>query len=118
MYVYTFIAVPSPPVVRINPFNGVALAGESLTVNCSVIPQEGIMYNNNTISVLWSMGGGTPLPMEEDSGAMIFISSVRTSHGGRYTCTARLYIPEARVDVSGTNATAVNVQSMKKHNPN
>ena len=73
------------------------------------------MYNNNTLSVLWSMGGGMPLPMEEDSGAMIFISSVRTSHGGQYTCTARLNIPEARVDISETNTTAINVQSMKTH---
>ena len=116
IFVYAFVAVPSPPVVRVNPFNSVTLtlAGESLTVICSVIPQNGIMYNN-TLTLMWTGDGGTPLPSGESFGPIIRLSPVHTSHGGEYTCTARLNIPEARVDVSGTNTTAINVQSMKTH---
>ena len=108
-----FVAVPSPPVVRINPFNTSALAGVALTVICSVIPQIGIMYNNTTLTLMWTGDGGTPLPSRESFGPIIHLSPVHTSHDGEYTCTARLNIPEARVDVSGTNTTAINVQSMK-----
>lgn len=39
-------------------------------------------------------------------------SSLLTGYGGVYTCTARLSIPEAGVDISGTNTTIVVVQSM------
>ena len=108
-----FTAVPSPPAVRINPYNGVALAGESFAVNCSVIPQEGIMYDSNTLTVMWSRDGGSPLPDGKSSGPLIFISPVLTSHGGLYTCTARLYISEAGVNVTETNTTVINIQSMK-----
>ena len=103
-----FIAVPFSPVVRINPFNRVALAGESLRVTCSVIPQEGILEGN--LAVTWSRDGGVPLPSGESFGPMIFISSVRTSHGGEYICTARLNIPEAKVDISGTNTTSISIE--------
>ena len=106
----TFPTVPSAPVVRINPFNGDVTAGRTLRVLCSLILQEGIIYND-TLTTQWTRDG-SPLPAGENSGALIFISRVNTSHAGRYTCTARLNIPEAGVDISGTNTTSVVVQSM------
>ena len=109
----TFPTVPSAPIVRINPFNGDVTAGGTLRVTCSLILQEGIMYNDDTLTTQWSRDG-TPLPAGESSGALIFISPVNTSHAGRYTCTARLNIPEAGVDISGTNTTSIVVQSMLK----
>ena len=94
----------------INPFNGVALAGVSLRVFCSVIVQDGIMNNNTALTVMWTRDdGGMLLPVGESFGPHIFLSPVHTSHGGQYTCTARLSIPEAGVDVSGANTTSISM---------
>ena len=54
-----------------------------------------------------------PLPSRESFSGLITLFSVHTSYAGQYTCTARLNIPEAEVDVSGTNTTSIVVQSMK-----
>ena len=54
-----------------------------------------------------------PLPSRESFSGLITLFSVYTSYAGQYTCTARLNIPEAEVDVSGTNTTSIVVQSMK-----
>ena len=114
-YLCALSTVPSPPTVMINPFNGVALAGASLRVFCSVIVQDGIMYNN-TLTVMWTRDdGGILLPVGESFGPLISFSSVRTSHGGQYTCTARLSIPEAGVDVSGANTTNISIQCTYLH---
>ena len=100
----------------INPFNGVALAGASHRVFCSVIVQDGIMESNNTLTVMWTRGdGGMLLSVGESFGSHIFLSPVRTSHGGQYTCTTRLNIPEAGVDVSGANTTSISIQCTHLH---
>ena len=104
-------AVPSAPVLRINPFNSVISAGLTLRVVCSLILQEGILYNEATLTTLWTRDG-TPLPSRESLGPLLVISAVNTSHAGQYTCTTRLNIPEAGVDISGTNTTSISVRSM------
>ena len=104
---FLFISVPSPPSVKISPFNSVGLAGQTYRLTCLVIPPNGI---NRTISVMWTRDG-MALPSGESSGSIINIRSLSTSHGGRYTCSARLTIPEAGVDVSGENTTSIIVQS-------
>ena len=92
------IAVPSPPTVSVDPFNHLEMAGQPLTLNCSVSIQEGI---RGTPVLTWN---------REDDGLsrdiislppLLSFLSLRTSHAGRYTCTARLIISEAGVDISG-----------------
>ena len=111
MYNCFLPAVPSAPVLRVNPFNSVISAGLTLRVVCSLIPQEGIIYSNDTLTTLWTRDG-MPLPSGESLGPLIVISAVNTNHAGQYTCTTRLNIPEAGVDISGTNTTSISVRSM------
>ena len=111
MYNCFLPAVPSAPVLRINPFNSVISAGLTLRVVCSLMPQEGIIYSNDTLTTLWTRDG-MPLPSGESLGLLIVISAVNTNHAGQYTCTTRLNIPEAGVDISGTNTTSISVRSM------
>lgn len=90
----------------IDPFNNVAIAGESLIMTCLALPQEGIGGN---VTVTWT-GNGTSLLSEENSGSIIFLSPVKTSHAGEYTCTVRHNIPDAGVDVTETNTTSISIQ--------
>ena len=41
---------------------------------------------------------------------LLSFPSLRTSHAGRYTCTARLSIPEAGVNISGVSATNISIR--------
>ena len=88
------IVQPSSPV----------MAGDSLTLTCSQTVLEGI---SGSPTLTWTRGG-----VQQSTGSSLTFSSLLTSHGGVYTCTARLTIPEAGVDVSGLNTTNVSVQSM------
>ena len=95
--------------MSIAPFNSLEMAGQSLTLNCSVTIQDGI---RGTPTLTWTRVDDD-LPTEATSEPpLLSFSSLYTSHAGRYTCTARLFIPEARVDVSGVNTTTVTVESM------
>ena len=56
---------------------------------------------------------GVEVSGESTSGPLsLSFTSLLTTYGGVYTCTARLSIPNAGVDVSGVNLTTVIVQSM------
>ena len=41
---------------------------------------------------------------------LLSFPSLHTSHAGRYTCTARLNIPQAGVDISGDRTTSISIQ--------
>ena len=100
-------AVPSPPTVSIDPFNSLEMAGQPLTLNCLASIQEGI---RGTPVLTWTREDAS-LPSDITSAPpLLSFSSLRTSHAGRYTCTARLIIPEAGVDVPGTTTTSVFMQ--------
>ena len=102
--------VPRAPVVTIIHSSGSpVLAGLSLMLNCSAELQEGIF---GSPALVWSRDG-VELSAEVSSGSLLLpFIPVATSHGGVYTCSARLTIPEAGVDVTGENTTDVIVQSM------
>ena len=105
---------PSPPVVNVIFSNSTIIAGQLLTLTCSATIQEGI---RGTPTLTWSREGFDELPVETTSSPPLLIfSSLRTSHGGQYTCIARLSIPDAGVVVSGSNTTNVSVQSMWYNN--
>ena len=84
----------------ISPFT----AGQFLTLLCSATVQEGIDVSP---TLTWTRDG-----VQQSSGSVLYFEPLLTSHGGVYTCTARLNIPEAGVDVYGTNTTTVVVRSM------
>ena len=46
---------------------------------------------------------------------LLSFPSLWTSHAGRYTCTARLSIPGAGVDISGDRTTNVSIQCIQLH---
>ena len=93
--------------MRINPFNSLALAGQSFRLTCSALPQEGV---GGTVTLTWTRNDMELPAANESSGALVSISPVLTSHGGQYTCTARLTFPEAGIDISGANTTSISIQ--------
>ena len=89
--------------------NSTVMAGWPLSLNCSASVQEGI---SGTPTLTWTKDGDD-LPSEANAvPPLLSFSSLRTSHAGRYTCTARLNIPVAGVDVSGANTANVSIQSI------
>ena len=84
--------------------SGPFIAGQSLALTCSATVLEG---SSGSPTLTWTRGG-----VQQSTGSRLTFSSLLTSHSGVYTCTARLTIPEAGVDVSGLNTTNVSVQSM------
>ena len=106
---FHFFSDPSHPVVSIVHSSDSVMAGEPLTLTCSATIQEGI---SGTPTFTWSRDGDALPDDVNDAPPLLTFPSLRTSHGGRYTCTARLSIPEAGVDVSGTNSANVSVQSI------
>ena len=108
----SFPAAPLPPTVSIVHSNVSVMAGESLTLTCSASLQDGI---TGSPTLMWT-GGGNQLPGDASlDGPSLTFAPLNTSHGGLYTCTGRLTIPEAGVDVAGANTARVVVQSMQ-HN--
>ena len=101
---------PSVSIISAGPLTG-GLA-HNLTCSSTVIP--GLISG----PILVLEGPGVNQPGVELTGEMIYgplslyFSSLLTGYGGVYTCTARLSIPEAGVDISETNTTTVVVQSM------
>ena len=93
--------------MRISPVNSLETAGRPLSLNCSASIQDGI---SGTATLTWTRVDDV-LPIEATSEPpLLSFSSLRTNHGGKYTCTARLFIPEAGVDVSGDNTASISVQ--------
>ena len=99
------MSAPLPPTVSIAYFSSPVMAGQSLTLICSAVVQEGISGNP---TLMWTRDGVGDFIVP---GSLLTFEPLLTSHGGVYTCTATLTIPEARVDVSGVNATILYVQS-------
>jgi hypothetical protein len=104
---HTTVAVPSPPTVSIDPFNCLEMAGQPLTLTCSASIQEGI---RGTPVLTWTREDASLSSDVTSAPPLLSFPSLRTSHAGRYTCTARLSIPEAGVDISGINTTNVSIQ--------
>ena len=109
---YTFVAVPSPPTVSIDPFNRLETAGQPLTLTCSASIQEGI---RGTPVLTWTRDDAILSSDVTSAPPLLSFPSLRTSHAGRYTCTARLSIPEAGVDISGDRTTTVSIQCIQLH---
>ena len=101
------IAVSSPPTVSITPFNCLEMAGQPLTLTCSVSIQEGI---RGTPVLTWTREDASLSSDVTSAPPLLFFPSLRTSHAGRYACTARLSIPEAGVEISGDSTTNVSIQ--------
>ena len=93
--------------MRIDPFNSLEMAGRTCRLSCSASIQDGI---SGTPTLTWTREiDGFPNEAISESSLLSF-SSLHTSHAGNYTCTARLIIPEAGVDVSGANTTTISIQ--------
>ena len=100
---------PSPPTVTIVHSSSSVMAGQPLTLTCSSSLQQDV---NGSPTLMWTRDG-VDQPGEGSSNSLsLSFSPLLTSHGGVYTCTAGLTIPEASVDISGTNSTSVFVLSM------
>ena len=102
--------MPSVSITSTGPSTG-GLA-HNLICLATVVPG---LVSNHTLT--WEGPGinqpGVELIGEVLSGPLsLSFSSLLTGYGGVYTCTARFSIPEAGVDISGTNTTVVVVQSM------
>ena len=83
-------------------------ARQPLTLTCSATVQEGI---GGTPMLTWTRNG-VELSGEERSGSLVFSFSPVIRDTGEYVCTARLTIPEAGVDISGSNTASILVQGV------
>jgi hypothetical protein len=125
----SFLTDLPPPVVVTDVQSLVAMAGDLLTVTCNVVVVENLA---NAPSLQWispcstvvttNRGHGrTPYTSEmENNGRsdevyskVLKFQPLLTSHGGRYTCVARISIPGvvSAQDTESTNITDVAVQS-------
>ena len=96
--------------MSIDPFNCLETAGQPLTLNCSASIQEGI----RGIPVLtWTREDASLSSDITSAPPLLSFPSLLTSHAGRYTCTARLSIPEAGVDIPGVRTTNVSIQCIQ-----
>ena len=93
--------------MSIDPFNHFETAGQLLSLNCSASIQEGI---RGTPVLTWTREDASLSSDVTSTPHLLSFPSLRTSHAGRYTCTARLSIPEAGVDVFGNSTTNVSIQ--------
>ena len=102
---------PIPPTVSIGNSSSSVMAGQPFNLTCSVLVQEGI---GGTPSLAWSrVSDGMELSFNESSDSLSF-PSILVRDVGRYTCSARLTLPEAGVDVFGASTVSVFVQGMSK----
>ena len=98
--------------MSIDPFNRLETAGQPLTLNCSASIQEGI---RGTPELTWTREDASLSSDVTSDPPLLSFPSLWTSHAGRYTCTARLNIPEAGVDIPGDRTTNVSIQCIKLH---
>ena len=85
----------------INPFNRLETAGQALILICSAIPEG----TRGTPVLTWTREDIGLSSDVTSAPPLLSFPSLRTSHAGRYTCTARLSIPEAGVDISRNSTT-------------
>ena len=104
--------MPPAPTVNIVASSDLTYVGESLNLVCSAMVVPSDLISDPILT--WSGSGvdqsSTQLSREALSLSLSF-SSLYTSQGGVYVCTARLAIPEAGVDVMATQEITVNTQS-------
>ena len=105
-YYDTIIAVPSPPTVNIDPFNRLETDGQPLILICSAIPEG----TRGTPVLTWTKENVGLSSDVTSPPPLLSFPSLRTSHAGRYICTARLSIPEAGVDISRNSTTNISIQ--------
>ena len=81
-------------------------AGQSLSVECMFL-----MINNliKPPTVQWVNPSGS---VQSDTNTLSF-SPVLTSHGGEYTCTVTINIPELNILLTGEGNTTVTVESKR-----
>ena len=85
-------ALPAPSVTIT--FSGNSTAGQSYTLQCSasvvaglvVLPDMKIVFPNSTV-----------ISVMNSSSVEYMFSPLRRSHGGQYTCTATVNIPQAGI---------------------
>ena len=93
-------ALPPPGVTMA--FSGYSIAGQTYTLQCSasvvdglmVLPDMKIVHLNSTV-----------ISVMNSSSVEYVFSPLRTSHGGQYTCTATVNIPQAEITDRTTSAT-------------
>ena len=110
---FVLVTTPPPPVVTIVNSSSSASAGMSFNLTCSAVAMPDNLIGRPTLR--WEGPGVGQEGVEEISegdALILSLSALRTSHSGVYTCTARLMISEAQVDVSGSSMTVLTVQSM------
>ena len=114
---YNIYSHPSPltasPVLNVSIVRSsdLVFAGESLNLSCSVSVPHNLVHSP---ILMWS-GPGVDQNSTELSGESplsLTFFPLHTSHGGVYTCTASLNIPETGVSVSGVGMVTIVVQSM------
>ena len=72
------------------------------------------MNIHSHFAIVWMQDGiELPSPHQSDPSILSF-TELHTSNSGVYTCIARHIIPEANVDISGSDTTIVVVQSMSE----
>ena len=79
-------------------------AGQSLSVQCRFQMTDNLI---RPPSVQWVNSAGSVL---SDTSTLSF-SPLLTSHGGEYTCTVTINIPELNILLTGESNTTVTVQS-------
>ena len=92
--------------------SNVAIVGESLNLVCSAMIVPDSLVNDPIL--MWSGPGvdqNSVQLIREDRNLSLSFAPLYTSHGGVYVCTARLAIPEAGIDVTGTQVMTIYAQS-------
>lgn len=109
-----------PPVISVSS-EGTLRAGENYILTCTIFAIDGIV-ESALIEANWTGPGGSTdfnetriVNIPNNSGNTIVLSlefqALMTSHGGQYTCTGFLTIPDISLTKSSTSIADVTVQS-------
>ena len=83
-------------------------AGQSLSVECMFQMTDNLI-RPPTVHVQWVNSSGS---VQSDTSSLSF-SPLLTSHGGEYTCTVTINIPELNILRTGEGTTTITVQSKR-----
>ena len=95
-------------------------AGESYTLTCTVEVVEGLVVtpdvkwldpDNNVVATGGSITVGSPETSGNTTTLTLTFNPLQTSHGGEYTCRAKITIEDISVDVTSSDSFNVIVQS-------
>ena len=90
-------------------------AGETYSLECSVVTKKGV--RSTDISITWTTPSGAIIKTENltTNGTMtrgtLYFSPLNTSHSAEYICTGRISAESIGVNVSNNFSTVVNVSS-------